>query len=111
MGLAGADRVEGTLFGNGERTGNVDIVTLAMNLFAQGVDPELDVTDIDGLLRKGDSGSGVIATAEQRDRNAKTRAGAALRPGRTGATLRCGRIRNRRFQGRQADAAQPGRDS
>ena len=49
--LAGADRVEGTLFGNGERTGNVDVVTLAMNLFAQGVDPELDVTDIDGLRR------------------------------------------------------------
>jgi len=49
--LAGADRVEGTLFGNGERTGNVDIVTLALNLFAQGVDPELDVTDIDGLRR------------------------------------------------------------
>jgi 2-isopropylmalate synthase len=49
--LAGADRVEGTLFGNGERTGNVDVVTLAMNLFAQGIDPELDVTDIDGLRR------------------------------------------------------------
>ena len=46
--LAGADRVEGTLFGNGERTGNVDIVTLAMNLFSQGVDPELDISDIDG---------------------------------------------------------------
>ena len=45
--LAGADRVEGTLFGNGERTGNVDIVTLALNLFSQGVDPELDVTDIE----------------------------------------------------------------
>ena len=45
--LAGADRVEGTLFGNGERTGNVDVVTLAMNLFAQGVDPELDISDID----------------------------------------------------------------
>ena len=45
--LAGADRVEGTLFGNGERTGNVDVVTLAMNLFAQGVDPELDIRDID----------------------------------------------------------------
>lgn len=40
--LAGADRVEGTLFGNGERTGNVDIITLAMNLFSHGVDPELD---------------------------------------------------------------------
>jgi len=49
--LAGAERVEGTLFGNGERTGNVDVVTLAMNLFAQGVDPELDISDIDGLRR------------------------------------------------------------
>ena len=49
--LAGADRVEGTLFGNGERTGNVDVVTLAMNLFAQGVNPGLDITDIDGLRR------------------------------------------------------------
>ena len=49
--LAGADRVEGTLFGNGERTGNVDVVTLSMNLFAQGVDPELDISDIDGLRR------------------------------------------------------------
>ena len=49
--MAGADRVEGTLFGNGERTGNVDIVNLAMNLFATGVDPELDVTDIDALRR------------------------------------------------------------
>jgi 2-isopropylmalate synthase len=45
--LAGADRVEGTLFGNGERTGNVDLVTLALNLFSQGVDPELDISDID----------------------------------------------------------------
>ncbi len=49
--MAGADRVEGTLFGNGERTGNVDIVNLAMNLFASGVDPELDITDIDALRR------------------------------------------------------------
>ena len=49
--LAGADRVEGTLFGNGERTGNVDVISLAMNLFAQGVDPELDISDIDGLRR------------------------------------------------------------
>jgi len=40
---AGADRVEGTLFGNGERTGNVDLVNLALNLFSQGVDPELDI--------------------------------------------------------------------
>jgi 2-isopropylmalate synthase len=49
--MAGADRVEGTLFGNGERTGNVDIINLAMNLFANGVDPELDITDIDSLRR------------------------------------------------------------
>ena len=49
--MAGADRVEGTLFGNGERTGNVDIVNLAMNLFAAGVDPELDMSDIDALRR------------------------------------------------------------
>ena len=49
--MAGADRVEGTLFGNGERTGNVDIVNLAMNLFIQGVDPELDISDIDALRR------------------------------------------------------------
>lgn len=44
--LAGADRIEGTLFGNGERTGNVDIITLGMNMFSQGVDPELDFTNI-----------------------------------------------------------------
>jgi 2-isopropylmalate synthase len=49
--MAGADRVEGCLFGNGERTGNVDLVTLALNLFSQGVDPELDVSDIDALRR------------------------------------------------------------
>ncbi len=44
--LAGADRIEGTLFGNGERTGNVDIVTLALNMYAQGVDPQLDFNDM-----------------------------------------------------------------
>jgi 2-isopropylmalate synthase len=49
--MAGADRVEGTLFGNGERTGNVDVINLAMNLFAMGVDPELDISDIDYLRR------------------------------------------------------------
>ncbi len=47
--LAGADRVEGTLFGNGERTGNVDVVTLALNLMTEGVDPRLDLHDIDQL--------------------------------------------------------------
>jgi 2-isopropylmalate synthase len=48
---AGADRVEGCLFGNGERTGNVDLVTLGMNLFSQGVDPQVDFSDIDGIRR------------------------------------------------------------
>ncbi|MEI8105479.1 MAG: 2-isopropylmalate synthase [Actinomycetes bacterium] len=49
--MAGAQRVEGTLFGNGERTGNVDIVTLAVNLFTQGVDPQLDLSRIDEAKR------------------------------------------------------------
>ncbi len=47
--MAGADRIEGTLFGNGERTGNVDVVNLALNMFTQGVDPELDLSDINKL--------------------------------------------------------------
>jgi 2-isopropylmalate synthase len=49
--MAGAERVEGTLFGNGERTGNVDLITLALNLFSQGVEPDLDITNIDELRR------------------------------------------------------------
>jgi len=48
--MAGADRVEGTLFGNGERTGNVDIVTLGLNMFTQGINPELDFSDINNLI-------------------------------------------------------------
>lgn len=48
--MAGADRVEGTLLGNGERTGNMDIVTLAMNLYSQGIDPALDLSDPDRLI-------------------------------------------------------------
>lgn len=48
--MAGADRVEGTLLGNGERTGNVDIATLALNMYTQGVDPELDLTDVNHML-------------------------------------------------------------
>ena len=48
--LAGADRVEGTLFGNGERTGNVDIITLAMNLYSHGVDPKLDFSDMPAIV-------------------------------------------------------------
>ena len=49
--MAGADRVEGTLFGNGERTGNVDVMTLALNLFSQGIDPALEIHDIDDIVR------------------------------------------------------------
>lgn len=49
--MAGADRVEGTLFGNGERTGNVDIVTLGLNMFTQGIDPGLDFSDINSIVR------------------------------------------------------------
>ncbi len=49
--MAGADRIEGTLFGNGERTGNVDLVTLGLNLFSQGVDPMIDFSDIDEIRR------------------------------------------------------------
>jgi 2-isopropylmalate synthase len=49
--MAGADRVEGCLFGHGERTGNVDLVTLAMNLFSQGIDPMVDISDIDEIRR------------------------------------------------------------
>ncbi|MBV06172.1 MAG: 2-isopropylmalate synthase [Gammaproteobacteria bacterium] len=50
--MAGADRIEGTLFGNGERTGNVDLVTLALNMLTQGVDPELDFSDINPIMRE-----------------------------------------------------------
>ncbi|MFT4299075.1 MAG: 2-isopropylmalate synthase [Aeromicrobium sp.] len=49
--MAGADRVEGCLFGHGERTGNVDLVTLGMNLFSQGIDPQIDFSDIDEVRR------------------------------------------------------------
>ena len=49
--MAGADRIEGCLFGNGERTGNVDLVTLGLNLFSQGIDPEIDFSDIDEIKR------------------------------------------------------------
>ncbi len=49
--MAGADRVEGTLFGNGERTGNVDVVTLALNLYSQGIDPKLDLSNIPEVVR------------------------------------------------------------
>ena len=57
--LAGADRIEGTLFGNGERTGNVDIITLAMNMYAQGVDPELDFSDMPDICEKYEEYTGM----------------------------------------------------
>ena len=50
--MAGADRVEGTLFGNGERTGNVDVVTIALNMLTQGVDPKLDFSNINSVMRE-----------------------------------------------------------
>ena len=50
--MAGADRIEGTLFGNGERTGNVDLVTLALNMLTQGVDPHLDFSNINSIMRE-----------------------------------------------------------
>ncbi|MCH2272319.1 MAG: 2-isopropylmalate synthase [SAR86 cluster bacterium] len=50
--LAGADRIEGTLFGNGERTGNVDLVSLALNMLTQGIDPHLDFSDINPIMRE-----------------------------------------------------------
>ena len=48
--LAGADRVEGTLFGNGERTGNIDILNIAYNMFSQGIDPELNIENIKEII-------------------------------------------------------------
>ena len=57
--LAGADRVEGTLFGNGERTGNVDLITLALNLFTHGIDPKLDLDNIPGICSLYESVTGM----------------------------------------------------
>jgi 2-isopropylmalate synthase len=53
--MAGAERIEGTLFGNGERTGNVDVVTLALNLYTQGIDPALDLSNINEIARGAES--------------------------------------------------------
>ena len=50
--MAGADRIEGTLFGNGERTGNVDVVTIALNMLTQGIDPKLDFSNINSVMRE-----------------------------------------------------------
>lgn len=57
--MAGADRVEGTLLGNGERTGNMDIVTMAMNLYSQGIDPGLDLSRIDQIIRTVEDCTGI----------------------------------------------------
>lgn len=57
--LAGADRIEGTLFGNGERTGNADILTIGMNLFSQGIDPELDFSNINSIRNIYETNTGM----------------------------------------------------
>lgn len=57
--LAGGDRVEGTLFGNGERTGNADILTIAMNLYSQGIDPELDFSDVNKVMQIYEDSTGM----------------------------------------------------
>ena len=57
--LAGADRIEGTIFGNGERTGNVDVVTLALNMYSQGVDPELNFEDMMDIVEKYEEYTGM----------------------------------------------------
>ncbi len=63
--LAGADRVEGTLFGNGERTGNLDIVQVAMNLYMHGIAPGLDFSDMNGLIRMYERTTGMTVPARQ----------------------------------------------
>ncbi len=63
--MAGADRVEGTLFGNGERTGNADILTIALNMFSQGIDPELDFSDINSIVDIYESSTGMRVDPRQ----------------------------------------------
>src|SRR5213083_1089301 len=63
--LAGADRVEGTLFGNGERTGNLDIVTVALNLFMHGIDPKLDFSNLNSVLEVYERCTGMTVPARQ----------------------------------------------
>ena len=63
--LAGADRVEGTLFGNGERTGNLDIVTVALNLYQHGIDPKLDFTDLNAVIEVYERCTGMTVPARQ----------------------------------------------
>jgi 2-isopropylmalate synthase len=63
--MAGADRVEGTLFGNGERTGNLDIVTVALNLYTQGIDPELDLSDLESIRNVYETCTGMTVPQRQ----------------------------------------------
>src|SRR2546426_1303835 len=63
--LAGADRVEGTLFGNGERTGNLDIVTVALNLYMHGIDPKLDFTDLNSIMEVYERCTGMTVPPRQ----------------------------------------------
>src|SRR5438270_5297653 len=63
--LAGADRVEGTLFGNGERTGNLDIVTVALNLYMHGIDPKLDFSDLNAIREVYERCTGMTVPARQ----------------------------------------------
>jgi 2-isopropylmalate synthase len=63
--LAGADRVEGTLFGNGERTGNLDIVTVALNLYMHGIDPKLDFSDLNAVLEVYERCTGMVVPPRQ----------------------------------------------
>jgi len=84
--MAGADRVEGTLFGNGERTDDVCLATLALNLFSQGIEPQLDFSDIDdrpGFRPWGLKGWG--SDDEGPDRRA---VGAFVQPGEAGRRIR-----------------------
>ena len=69
--MAGADRIEGCLFGNGERTGNLDLVTVALNLYTQGVDPELDFSDIVFTSFSGSHQDAINKAFADRERNAK----------------------------------------
>src|SRR5437764_6406722 len=63
--LAGADRVEGTLFGNGERTDNLDIITVALNLYMHGIDPKLDFRDLNSLREIYERCTGITVPARQ----------------------------------------------
>ena len=107
--LAGADRIEGCLFGNGERTGNVCLVTLGLNLFSQGIDPEIDFRDID---EHPPHGRVLQPAAGQRAPPVRRRPGLhrvqRLAPGRHQEGLRAPRARLRR-QGRDASTTWSGR--